>query len=183
MKNILLSYSLASVFQNQALGADHPNPFFRGGKSVEIRSGAALLTDPVFPPVTRSQDRSVPADDPSIFIVREGDAEEILRRLDRHPLPGQARVRRSENRPFVADYPGVLFAPRFDVVEVVRRPAGLSLPGAASVIGVKDRPLRADDPAAFFVDEFYVNQFFPRAALLPLAPTTQPCFLSGKATL
>src|SRR5262249_55841145 len=159
--------SLAGIFQTQALGADHPNPFFRGGKSVKIRSSAALLTDPVFPSVTRSQDRSIPADDPSIFIVREGDAEEILRCLDRHPFPGQARVRRSENRPFVADYPGVLFAPRFDVVEVVRRPTGLSLPGAASVISVKDRPLRADDPAALVVDEFYVDQFLPRAAFLP----------------
>src|SRR5215813_11623915 len=150
MTNTHLSYSLASVFQNQTFGAYHPDSLFRGGKSVEIRSGAALLPDPAFAPVTGPQDRSVPADDPSLFIVREGDAEEILRCLDRHSLPGQARVRRSENRPFVADCPGFIFAPRFDVVEVVRRPAGLPLPGAASVIGVKDRPLRADDPAAVF---------------------------------
>src|SRR5262249_3894960 len=146
---------------------DHPDSFFRGGKSVEIRPGAALLPDPDFPPVTGPQDRSVPADDPSLFIVREGDAEEILRCLDRHSLPGQARVRRSENRPFVADCTGITFGPRSDGLEGVRRPADLPLPAAACVIGAKDRPLRADDPAALVVDESYVNQFAPRAALLP----------------
>src|SRR5262245_37283806 len=168
--------SLAGVFQNEAFGADHPDAFFRGGKSIEIRPGAALLRNPAFPPVTRPQDRPVPADYPAVFVVRECYAEEILRGLDRHPLPRQAGVRRSEDRPFVADHPGVLFAPRFDVVEVVRRPAGLPLPGAASVIGVKDRPLRADDPAALVVYKSYVNQLFPHAALLP--PPGRPGCLS-----
>ena len=125
MKNILLSYSLASVFQNQTFGAHYPDSLFRGGKSVEIRSGAALLPNPAFAPVTRSQDRSVPADDPSLFIVREGDAEKILCSLDRHSLPGQARVRRSKDRPFVADYPGVFFASGFYMVKVICRPGGL----------------------------------------------------------
>src|SRR6266545_1917084 len=155
MKNILLSYSLASVFQNQALGADHPNPFFRGGKSVEIRSGAALLTDPVFPPVTRSQDRSVPADDPSIFIVREGDAEEILRRLDRHPLPGQARVRRSENRPLRADYPAAFFVDEFYVNQFFPRAALLPPPGLPAVFGVQDPAGVADNPTLLLVRKGY----------------------------
>src|SRR6266498_3743308 len=108
MKNILLSYSLASVFQNQALGADHPNPFFRGGKSVEIRSGAALLTDPVFPPVTRSQDRSLRADDPAAFFVDEFYVNQFFPRAALLPPPGLPAVFGVQDPAGVADNPTLL---------------------------------------------------------------------------